>query len=261
MTHYFRIYRTYLHNAISYHAQYRASTWLHALLHILWLFMTLFLVSVFFEHSDVVAGWKKEEVYLMALLWSLADEISIIFFNNIQDLPDLITDGNIDGHLTKPANPLFALTLSKINIFAVYRALGESALLLWIFLNYDFTPRPLYAAISVLLFFSAIIIHYSFILILNTLGFWFYRINNINEAWFTLFEIGKYPISVLPKAGRIMFLTVLPIAFTAYVPVATMTGKWPWHGILYTIVFALFLFAAAIAFWNHAIKKYSSASS
>lgn len=261
MKYYFRIYRTYFNNAISYHAQYRASTWLHLCLHILWLVMTLFLVSIFFEHIDTIAGWKKEELYLMAILWSLADQIAIIFFNNIIDLPDLVTDGNIDGHLTKPVSSLFALTLSKINIIALYRAGGECILLVWLFFHYDFHINFIHTCLGALLFLSAIVINYSFILILNTLSFWFYRINNINEAWFTVFEIGKYPLSVLPKTGRIIFLTLLPVAFIAYIPVATITGKWPWYGILYATIFTILIFIVAITFWNFALKKYSSASS
>lgn len=223
--------------------------------------MTLFLVSVFFEHTNTIAGWKKEEVYLMALLWSLADELSIILFNNITELPDLITDGNIDGSLTRPANPLFHLTLNKINLPALMRSLGECVLLVFMFMQYDFVTHPAYVFAGIALFLCAVLIHYSFVLILNTLGFWFYRINNINEAWFSLFEIGKYPVSVLPKTGKVLFLTILPVAFVAHVPVATLTGKWPWYGILYALLFTVFIFLLAILFWNHAIKKYSSASS
>lgn len=261
MLYYFRIYRIYINNAVSYHAQYRASTWLHFILHIVWLAMTLFLVSIFFEHIDAIAGWKKEELYLMAILWSLADQISIVFFNNITNLPDLVTDGNLDGHLTKPASPLFTITLNKINIFALYKALGECALLAWLFFHYNFSIDLLHITMGTMLFLSAVIINYSFVLILNTLSFWFYRINNVNEAWFTVFEIGKYPLSVLPKTGRILFLTVLPVAFIAYIPVATITGKFPWYGILYAVLFTVFMFLFAILFWKHALKKYSSASS
>lgn len=261
MKQYLRIYRIFINNALSYHAQYRSSTWLHFILHIFWLAMTLLLVSIFFEHTETIAGWKKEELYLMAIIWSLADQVSIIFFHQITDLPDLITDGNIDGSLTKPANTLFLLTVSKINLFALYRVLGECMLLLWIVTHYEMMVSLPYMLAGLFLFFCGVIVQYSFMLIINTFSFWFYRINNINEAWFTLYEMGKYPLSVLPKTARILFLTFLPVAFTAYIPVATLTEKWPWYGILYSLLFAAFLFLTATRFWNHALKKYSSASS
>lgn len=263
MKKYLRIYQRFFENALSYQAQRRGDTWMKLFLNILWLGMLFLFINVFFEHTQSFAGWSKEEVYLLAFFWICADEIMILFFEqNVTNIPDTVTDGGLDLYLTKPVNTLFLVSTQKILLFSSYRLILQM-ILFWGFLSRhpDIFSWPRLAAVLPL-FFCGIITVYSFLLILNTLSFWFFRIDNVNDLWLTLSnDVGKYPVDALPRPLRILFLTAIPAAFAAYVPTAALLGKIHLFGILYALGFTVCIFLLAIAFWQFALKRYSSASS
>ena len=107
----------------------------------------------------------------------------------------------------------------------------------------------------------ALVIDYSLTLLGNTLSFWFSRVENINSLIGSIHGLGRYPFTLWPKPLKIIFLSVLPIAFNGYVPIAILTGKWPLYGIVYVTILAALLLMIAISFWKLGLKTYSSASS
>ncbi|NQV00045.1 MAG: ABC-2 family transporter protein [Parcubacteria group bacterium] len=262
MKKYLKIYRVFINNSISYLAQYRKDTWMNFALNFLWLGMVFVMIEVIFSQTNSIAGWDKYEVYFLTIIWIIVDELYILFFGkNIEMIPSIVTEGKLDWLLTKPANKLFLISAHKITIQALYHLILESFVLVWLVWNFDFAISIYHILLIIPLMAVGVMITYSSLLILNTLSFWFFRIDNINELFYSLNRVGRFPISFLPKTLKVVMFTVIPIAFQAYVPVATLTGRWPWYGILYAFVFTIVLFIAAVKFWNFAVKRYSSASS
>jgi len=249
-------------NSFSYEAQYRGDTWIKMFFNIIWLASMFLTVEVVFRHTSALAGWDKGEIYLMTLFWILADELAMMIFGaNLPQLPDTITDGKLDIYLTKPMSALFAISTKIFLVRSLYRFIMEIIILAAVIWKFDFAFNLLYVFFSILLGLAGIFVLYSFTLMLNTLAFWLHRIDNVNVAISVLTSLGKYPVEVLPRTMRILAFTAIPIAFTAYIPVAALTGRSSWHGILYALVFAGLFFWGAVKFWNFALKRYSSASS
>lgn len=261
MTKYWKIYKTFLENAISYQAQYRANMWMQIVLNCLWIGMMFVFIETFFGHTNSIGGWQKHEVYLMSIFWILVVQLSSLLFSGILKIPVDITEGNIDLFLVKPASPLFLLSSRNIQIDSSYYILFEIPIAVWLFVQYDIALSWSHALLGFFLLVCGIIIQYSVFLILNTCGFYFERFDNVNDLWITMHEMGQYPLHILPKAFQVAFFSLAPIAFTAYVPVAAMTGRLSTPLILYTILFTILLLISALSFWNFSIQKYSSASS
>ncbi len=262
MRKYLRVFKIFVENAVSYEAQYRKDTWLRMLFNFLWI-LTLFLsIDILFSRTNEIAGWSKGSIYLMTLFWMIADEIMTLFFGgNLPSIPDAITDGRLDLHLTKPINPLFAVSTKFFLIRALYRVFMELALLVVVLIKFNLYFTWGNWLIAILLFIVAIIINYSLTLIVNTFGFWYYRIDNVNDMLATIMAAGRYPIDVFSRPLKIVALSAIPIAFTAYVPVSVLIGHFSWYLVIYAFIFSGTLFFLAIQFWNFAIKRYSSASS
>lgn len=258
---YLRIYKTFLANALSYEAQYRANMWLNIILNLIWISMLFVFIETFFRFTTTLGGWEKPEVYLLSLLWIFTVELAAVLFSGIFRLPIDVNEGNIDLLIVKPLNSLFLMSLRQIRFSSSYYLILEVPLLIWFVIHYDFIHSFSSLCLALLLFVCGLIIYYSVLLIINTLGFWFERFDNINDVWLTLHEMGQYPLHILPKFFKVLFFTFAPIAFTAYVPVSMLKEQLPTHLIWYTILFTGFLFLCAVSFWNFAIKKYSSASS
>lgn len=259
---YWSIYKIFLKNAVSYEAQYRHDTWLHIVTNALWIAVIITTIEIIFGQTKEIVGWSKPEVYLLSIVYIIMDEIYTLFFKkNMLNLSEIITLGELDLMLTKPAHALFLATTRIVLVRSLFRMCIHIGLLTWALWHWQFSFSPYYIPIAIILVLCGVIVEYSFLLLLNTLGFWFLRFDNINSLWDILSVMGRYPISVLPKFIKLIILTIVPIAFIGYIPTATLLGKWPIQSILYSLGFTAMIFILAIQFWNFAVRRYSSASS
>ncbi len=259
---YSKIYKVFVENGISYVTQYRHDNWLNILVHVLWLGMLFLTIEIIFGQTNAILGWSKQEVYLLTVFWSMVDEVFVIIFNgNLPRIPDVVTDGKLDLILVKPVSTLFMVSTNFFLFRGVYRLITVLFVLGWLFWHFDYGFTIWHWPLFIILALGSIMVQYAVYLIINTLSFWFLRINNINDAVRSFEVMGRFPFNVFPKTIKIIFFTVLPIAFNAYVPMSIALNRWPWYGILYAFVFVIFIFSLSIKFWHFAVKRYSSASS
>lgn len=262
MKKYIRIYKCFLNNAISYLAAYRRDTWISLFLTLLWIGMMYLVIEILFQYTSSLGSWNKGEVYLLTTLWIIVDEVNIMFFGaNLQNIPDKVTEGDLDFYLTKPAPTLFLISVEYIHLRAFYRLVPEIALLIFLWNSFAIPFFWLNFLATLVLIIFALGVLYAVSLIINTFSFWFYRIDNSNSAWFVFHNLGRFPIDILPKTIRVILLTVIPIAYTAYFPTLALTGKLAWYHVLWTGLFSCILICIAYRFWKYALRSYSSASS
>lgn len=261
MQKYLKIYSILIKNAISREAQFRADTWLNWFTHLTWLGFLFILFDILFRFTKDIAGWSKPEVFLLVVIFTIAEQLFHFFFReNMFEIPNIITDGKLDAYLISPANTIFLVISRQVSTKALLRMFTQLVLLAWLFYTYDFGLNPWSGLGIIVLIILGLIIKTSFYLILNTLSFWFLRIDNINDAWFNLGQLGRYPLSVLPQTLSILSFTLFPIAYQSFVPVGVGLGKLDWRFFLLSIVWATALGIIAIAFWNRGVKNYESAS-
>jgi len=259
---YLRVYKVFIENAFSYDVQYRGDTILKLISNMLWVGMLFLTIEIIFSHTTSIVGWSKQEVYLMTVIWVIADELfSGLFSANIFKISNYVTDGELDVLITKPISTLFIVSNKHIMLRAFYRLLMQLPILFWIIHHFQIEVTLVNSLLATLLILVAVWIDYSRCLIANTLSFWFHRIENVNDLIGTMNTLGKYPLSIWPRTVKIILLTALPIAFSGFMPTATLVGRWPWYGVLYAFVFAVVLCVLAVQFWNFALRRYSSASS
>ncbi len=259
---YLKLYKIFIANALSYEVQYRLDTWLKMGTNLLWIFMLFSIIEVIFSHTTTIVGWSKPDVYLLTVIWVLMDELFITLFrDNFYNFSTLTAEGELDFYLIKPVNTLFMVTTKKILTRSAYRFITQLLILSWLIYQYDFSVSVRSIPLFFLLLAIGLLIQYSYSLFFNIFNFWFLRIENMNEAIGIMSMSGRYPLEILPKMLKIISLTIIPIAFTAYIPVATLLGKTPWLLTIYAALFAIILFLISITFWNFAVRRYSSASS
>jgi len=104
------------------------------------------------------------------------------------------------------------------------------------------------------------IIIYSFFLILATLSFWFVRVENILVIFQSMYEAGRWPVSLYPGWLRYGLTFVIPVAFATTVPAEALTGRLGWETMLIAVALALVLFIASRAFWRIGLRHYSGTS-
>ena len=111
-------------------------------------------------------------------------------------------------------------------------------------------------------FILSAVIQYSLWFLLASISIWYVKIHNVTEVLNALLAAGRYPIDALPAGVyRFVFSFVIPVALLTTVPakvaLAQPIGTW----LFVSLAFALGAFLLSRAFWRHALRYYTSASS
>jgi ABC-2 type transport system permease protein len=104
------------------------------------------------------------------------------------------------------------------------------------------------------------VIVYSFWLILATLAFWFVRVENVLVIFQSLYEAGRWPLSLYPGWLRYGLTFVVPVAFAVTVPAEALTGRLSGANVLIAFALAAVLLAVSRFFWRKGLTRYSGAS-
>jgi ABC-2 type transport system permease protein len=118
----------------------------------------------------------------------------------------------------------------------------------------------LQAAEFVLMLTAGGVIIYSFFLILSTLSFWFVRVENILVIFQSVYEAGRWPVSLYPGWLRYGLTFIIPVAFATTIPVEALTSRLSWQTLAGAIALSIALFIVSRIFWKIGLKRYSGAS-
>jgi ABC-2 type transport system permease protein len=114
------------------------------------------------------------------------------------------------------------------------------------------------ASVGMLIAGTAIV--YSFWLMLATLSFWFVRVENILEIFQSMYEAGRWPISLYPGWLRFLLTFIIPVAFATTVPTEALTGRLSTQTLLGSVLLAIVLLVISRIFWKVGLRHYSGAS-
>lgn len=261
MRHLLRVYKVFFQNGLSYEIQYRANAWSGMFFTLGWLGLSIALTSVLFTHTKEIGGWSQPEVLLLVIGWNMLGDAMGIFFDNISELSTIVVEGTFDTIITKPISSLFFICCKTIYINAIYRFLIDLISLILVVRYFHIQTTLGATFVAFIAFVCGMFILAAISLLLNILCFRFERVENINEAWYTALNIGKYPLSVFPRWLKLMFLTIIPIGFSGYFSLGFFLNKIEPFTLLYILGFTCLILAITHISWHRAIRHYTSASS
>jgi ABC-2 type transport system permease protein len=101
---------------------------------------------------------------------------------------------------------------------------------------------------------------YSFWMILATCAFWFVKTENILVIFQSMYQAGRWPVTIYPAWLQAILTFLVPIAFAVTVPAEALTGRLTGQTLTLAVAVAVGLFQAARWFWRFGIRFYSGAS-
>ena len=104
------------------------------------------------------------------------------------------------------------------------------------------------------------VIVYSFWLIFASLSFWLVRVENLLEIFQSMYQAGRWPISLYPGWLRFALTFIVPVAFATSVPAEALTGRLGSSTLLGAVALAILLFSVARLVWRLGLRRYSGAS-
>jgi ABC-2 type transport system permease protein len=240
--------------------QYRANFVASLLGAAFWLLMAVFTVSIFFEHTATVGGWTFwEAAVLLGVFNALVGVVEGVLRPGIGSLPDEVRHGSLDLLLLRPIDTQLYLSFRELDLWRIADVVAGFGLSIYALHRLGRTVSAAEVAAFLVTFAAAIAILYGVWLTLMSFAFWFVAVENLSTVFDALFEAARYPASAYPAALRVLFLFILPIAWTTTIPASALVGRLSlWTGVLSLIVAALALVVSRLV-WRVALRRYTSA--
>jgi len=139
--------------------------------------------------------------------------------------------------------------------------LGGLALFAYAFTKLGRWPRPAELAVGLAFLALAVIILYSIWILVVSASFWVVKVDNLSYLFGSLFDVGRWPISVFRGALRVIFTVVFPVAIMTTYPALALLGRLDVRTALLAAAGGLTFAAIARRVWRNALGFYTSASS
>lgn len=209
---------------------------------------------VLYGIKDNVGGYTFSQILL---LWGMAAStfgFTHFFFEKAYSLSDLITNGKLDSYLVQPKNVLISAITSEVQS----SALGDMiyGIIMLIVSGFTITKGILFILFSI----CGGIIMTDIAIIYGSLSFWFKKSDMIADtANSFVTHFATYPDGIFEGAIRIIFYTIIPVAFINYIPIWIMTT---FNLKLTLIVIAITIIWTILAFkvFYKGLKNYSSSN-
>ena len=258
---YLRLFGVYFRVGAMGEMQYRLNFFVQLFQSMLELGTAIAGLAVIFTYTNTLGGWRPDEVLALVGVYTLVGGlIGLVIYPGMEQFISSVRDGTLDFTLVKPVDAQLLISVHAVDIWKLIDiGLGIGVLvfaLVRLGAQVGLSEAALFA--GMLLTGSAII--YSFWLILATLSFWFVRVENILEIFRSMYEAGRWPVSLYPGWLRFILSFVVPVAFVTTVPAEALTGRLTPNTLLLAAVLAVVLFVASRFFWKIGLRQYSGAS-
>ena len=219
-------------------------------------------VILIFGQVDSLAGWRKEEVMILAVVGMLFHDIMEMFFmGNLQRFSHFIRHGEFDFILLKPVNSRFMASFRYAEFQNVFRIVIMVFVLSSLLQGAGISPTIYEWAGFFAFFLAGLIVFYNIFFTVITTNFWLINVFNFNDIFDRFLSAGRYPVDVFKGRLKSFFAYVIPLGLIATFATEIFLGR----ARLVSIALALFMVVATSLFselfWRFALKHYQSASS
>jgi ABC-2 type transport system permease protein len=258
---YFRLLSIFYRNTLASEMEYRLNFLSNIALSIFWLTWAALTVRVYFYHAQDIAGWNYFQLLVvMGLFFALNGFRQMILEPNLSILSEYVRLGTLDYILTKPVNSQFLVSLRNIGVFNWSDPVMGLGLVVYALFRLGHVPTLSQLLLFLVTLASAMILLYSFSLIMQTSTFWWVNVERVDALVQGLLETGRFPIHFYRGWLRGLLTVVIPIAFMTTFPAEALLGRLPaWMGFA-AVALAVFLFLLSVYWWKFALRYYTGAS-
>lgn len=258
---YLRIFGLYFRIGSMGEMQYRFNFLLNLFQSILQLGMALGGMLVIFTYTDTLGGWQPDEVLALVGVYTLVGGlIGLVVYPSMEQFIMSVRDGMLDFMLVKPADAQLLNSLQSVDIWRLIDIGLGVGVLATALVRLGTQIGPLQAGLFIGMLITGSAIIYSFWTMLATLSFWFVRVENILEIFRSMYEAGRWPVSLYPPWLRFVLSFIVPVAFVTTVPVEALTGRLSPVTLTIASVLAIFLLLISRLFWKIGMRQYAGAS-
>jgi len=256
-----RLFITFFRVSVLNETAYRVNFFVQLFQSLLELGTALAGLAVIFTYTQALGGWRPDEMLaLVGVYFLIGGVISLVIQPGMSALIDSVRDGTLDFTLTKPEDAQLLVSIQKVAVFSLIDLLMGFGVLVAALVRLGKTIGVGQATEFIGMLLAGSVIVYSFWLILASFSFWLVRVENLLEIFQSMFQAGRWPVSLYPGWLRFALTFIVPVAFATTVPAEALTGRLSGLTLWGAIGLAVILFALARLVWQLGLQRYSGAS-
>jgi ABC-2 type transport system permease protein len=253
MWHYLKLIALFARVSFQDDAAYRMDFLVRILMSVVQLGAELLGVWTIFSNTKSLAGWNAwQMVALLGVFRIMTGVIAAMIAPNMRLLMEEIRDGKLDYAILKPINTQFMISLRKYVLWRLTDVALGLALVIFACVQLSATLTPWMIFRFLVMLAAGVTIIYSFWLILGTCAFWLTRISNIEMVFWSLFEAGRYPVSIYPPWLRYGLTFIVPLAFLTTFPAGVLVGK---GGLVSVTVAVIVAGCSLLRLWESCARR------
>lgn len=258
---YLRLFWQFFRVSVMGEAAYRVNFFIQLFQSLLELGTAIAGLAVIFSYTNTLGGWSPDEVLaLVGVYFLIGGIIGLVIQPGMEQLIELVREGTLDFLLVKPADAQMLVSIQHVEIWKLIDVvLGFGVLATALFRLGERVGLAQAAAFAVMLAAGGAIV-YSFWLILATLSFWFVRVDNILVIFQSMYDAGRWPVSLYPPWLRFALTFLIPVAFATTIPAEALTGRLTPETLIGAALAAVVLLVVARVFWGIGLRQYNGAS-
>lgn len=242
----------------------RAGILAWGLLVIIQSFSNLWLLSVLASKFHAINGWTIEQLLFMYGLSQVSHGAALTFFIQTWSLEEYIVHGTLDRMIVRPIYITVQFLTDHINFIGLFNLLTGIIVFVYAGCRVHFACT---ASNLIQLFFiivAGMLIEGSVYWIIGSLSFWFKRTNELTKIYTQVTEkIAMYPLTIFPGMVRVLFFTIIPYAYIAYLPTVSYfqsSGEsFQVNNTCIIVLVAGVLIALAYGIFHRGLRRYESA--
>jgi ABC-2 type transport system permease protein len=221
-------------------------------------------LGILYGKVETIRGWDYRSTLTLLGVYLTVSSLRGLFIgpslDSLAGMEGDILSGRFDFTLLKPLNLQFLVSFRQWRLFALMDLALGLGVLSWAL---ALPGQPLQAS-GVLAFFIALaagmLALYAVLLAFCALVFWS---PGFLFTWVfdSLFQLARYPVGMYPGGLRWVLTWIIPVGLITTLPVQALNGWASLPQLVGSVLFALALFAAASLFFQHSLRRYTSASS
>ena len=259
---YLVVYTKFLHTSLASELEYKTNIIIDAITAMLSLVGSIFLLSIFFQNTGNIGGWKFEQALIIQGIYTVLNGITNTWFNpNLREIVRHVREGTLDFVLLKPIDSQFFISLKKISPSGFLEIILGVCLLFYCIKINQIKLSLNFLILCLITITCSICILYSLWFFISTTTIWFVKTWNATEVLRSFLYIGRFPMSSFSFSLRLFFSIIIPIAFITTIPSEVFLGIAQIWKIILEILITLVFLMTSRRFWLFALKYYSSASS
>lgn len=218
-------------------------------------------LAIVFNQTDTLAGWHPAELIALVGIYILVGGmINLMIQPSMQRFMEDIRMGTLDFMILKPEDAQFLVSVRQVEIWKLIDILLGIGVLVYALVRLGAQLGVAQAVSFGVALLAGATIVYSFWMVLATSAFWFVKTENILVIFQSMYQAGRWPITIYPAWLQTILTFLVPIAFAVTVPAQALTGRLNGQTLGLAVLVAALLFAVARWFWRFGIRFYAGAS-